>query len=142
MAAGSRANFSINTIIGPGTHLRGNIEAAGYTRVDGSVLGDLKAQGRVVIGPEARLKSNVTGTFITVGGVVYGNVVASEQLTILSTALVIGDIITRRIQADEGCLIHGRVKVCQTDEAWEKALAEYQDLQGIRSALSFFPNHG
>jgi cytoskeletal protein CcmA (bactofilin family) len=143
MAAGSREDFSINTIIGPGTSLNGTVESGGFTRVDGSILGDLNARGRVVIGERARMKGSVSGTSVTVGGVVCGNVLAGERLTILATGLVMGDIITRRIQADEGCLIHGRVTVCQSDEAWEKALAEYRDLQGIRSALSLFSrNHG
>jgi cytoskeletal protein CcmA (bactofilin family) len=70
--------------------------------------------------------------------VVYGNVIASEQLIILSTALILGDIITRRIQADEGCLIHGKVSVCPDEKSWDRALAELRDAQGIRSALPVF----
>ncbi|GHV70358.1 cell shape determination protein CcmA [Spirochaetia bacterium] len=143
MAAGSKEDFSINTIIGPGTSFNGAIESGGFTRVDGNLQGDLKARGRVVIGERARLKSSVSGTSVTVGGVVYGNVMASERLIVLATGLVRGDIITRRIQADEGCLIHGRVTVCQSDEAWEKAVNEHRDLEGVRSALSLLSQkHG
>jgi cytoskeletal protein CcmA (bactofilin family) len=136
MAGHKREDFSINTIIGPGTGVLGNIESGGFTRVDGSVRGDLTALGRVVIGEKARMRSNVSGTLVTVGGVIWGNVVASERLIILATGLVMGDIITRRIQADEGCLIHGRVKVCRTEDAWNKALAEHQDRQGFRDSLA------
>jgi cytoskeletal protein CcmA (bactofilin family) len=135
MADHKREDFSINTIIGPGTGVAGNIESGGFTRVDGSVRGDLIARGRVVIGEKARMRSNVSGTFVTVGGVICGNVTASERIIILATGLVMGDIITRRIQADEGCLIHGRVKVCQSEEAWNRALAEHRDRQGIRDSL-------
>src|SRR5215469_11759603 len=91
------ADLSINTIIGPGTSVFGNIESGGFTRVDGNVLGNVRAKGRVVIGERARMKSNVSGTSITVGGVVLGNVLASERLVVLATGLVMGDIITRRI---------------------------------------------
>jgi cytoskeletal protein CcmA (bactofilin family) len=142
MAATKHEDFSINTIIGPNTRLNGDIETGGFTRVDGSVQGNLTVRGRVVIGEKARLKSNISGTTITIGGVVYGNVLASERLVILSTALVMGDIITRRIQADEGCLIHGKVSVCTSEEGWNKALSEYRDVQGIRSVLPRFRNHG
>jgi cytoskeletal protein CcmA (bactofilin family) len=138
MAQNRRGDFSINTIIGPNTSLSGDIEAGGFTRIDGSIRGNVKASGRVVIGERARMKSNVSGTSITIGGVVYGNIIASESLVILSTALVIGDIITRRIQADEGCLIHGKVSVCPDEESWTKALSEYRDAQGIKSALPVF----
>jgi cytoskeletal protein CcmA (bactofilin family) len=133
-----RVDFSINTIIGPNTSLTGDIEAGGFTRIDGSIRGDVRAKGRIVIGERARMKSNVTGTSITIGGVVYGNIISNGHLVILSTALIIGDIITRRIRADEGCLIHGRITVCPDDETWEKTVSEHRDAQGIKSALPVF----
>ena len=131
-------DFSVNTIIGPNTSVRGDIETGGFTRIDGSIRGNVNARGRVVIGEKARLKSNVSGTAVTVGGVVYGNIIASESLLILSTALVLGDIITRRIQADEGCLVHGKVCVCQDEAAWNRAISEHRDAQGIKSMLPVF----
>ena len=137
MAQDSSA-YSINTIIGPNTVLSGDIETGGFTRIDGHLRGDVKAQGRVVIGERARMKGNVTGTNITVGGVVYGNIVSDGHLIILSTAIVIGDIITRRIQADDGCFINGKVAVCPNDDIWLKTMSEHRDAQGIKSALPVF----
>ena len=141
MAQVKNEDFSINTIVGPGTSVSGDIESGGFTRVDGNVMGDLTAKGRVVIGERARMKSNVSGTFVTIGGVVFGNILASERLIVLSTGLVMGDIITRRIEAGEGCLIHGRVRVCNTEEAWNRALSEYRDTAGLRESLGI-DSHG
>jgi cytoskeletal protein CcmA (bactofilin family) len=138
MAAHKREDFSINSILGPNTSVDGDIESGGFTRVDGSLRGNLRAKGRVVVGEKARIKGSITGTAITVGGVVYGNILASERLIVLSTGLVLGDVITCRIEADEGCLIHGRIRVCKSDEQWHQAVTEYQDAQGVRSALSGF----
>ncbi|MDR0448408.1 MAG: polymer-forming cytoskeletal protein [Treponema sp.] len=121
--------FAINTIIGPGSFIQGDIDAFGFTRVDGSVKGNLHSEGRVVVGAGARMQSSITGTSITIGGIVDGNIMASERLVVLSSALIIGDIITRRIEVNDGCLIQGRVKVCQTTESWESAKSEYQDKQ-------------
>ena len=135
MPPAKNEDFSINTIIGPGTNVSGNIESGGFTRVDGNVQGDVKAKGRVIIGERARMKSNISATSVTVGGVVFGNVLASERLIILATGLIMGDIITRRIQADEGCLIHGRVWVCQTEEIWNRAISEYRDVTRLRESL-------
>jgi len=135
MASSKSESFSLNTIIGPGTSVSGDVESGGFTRVDGNVQGDLKAKGRVVIGERARMKSNISGTSVTVGGVVFGNVLASERLIVLATGLVMGDIITRRIQAEEGCLIHGRVRVCQSEEVWNRAISEYKDVTGLRESL-------
>jgi cytoskeletal protein CcmA (bactofilin family) len=142
MASFNHKDFSVNTIIGPGSSVSGHIESGGFTRVDGNVLGDVKAKGRVVIGERARMKSNISGTFVTVGGVVVGNVLASEHIIILGTGLVMGDIITRRIQADEGCFIHGRVRVCKTDEAWNRAISEYRDTVKIRESLGIAGSSG
>ena len=119
--------FAINTIIGPGSMVRGDIEAPGFTRVDGNVKGNLKTQGRVVVGESARMRSSITGTNITVGGVVDGNIMASERLIVLPTALIIGDIVTRRIEAAEGCIIHGKVRVCQSEETWERAKSDFRN---------------
>ena len=141
MASVKNEDFSINTIIGPGTSVSGDIDSGGFTRIDGNVLGDVRAKGRVVIGERARMKSNVSGTFVTIGGVVFGNVLASERLIILGTGLVMGDIITRRIQADEGCLIHGRVRVCRTEEAWNRAISEFRDVAGLRESLGLQVHH-
>jgi cytoskeletal protein CcmA (bactofilin family) len=135
MASSKSESFSINTIIGPGTSVSGDVESGGFTRVDGNVQGNVKAKGRVVIGEKARMKSNISGTSITVGGVVFGNVLASERLIVLATGLVMGDIITRRIQAEEGCLINGRVMVCQSEEVWNRAISEYRDVTGLRESL-------
>ena len=132
------SDFSINTIIGPNTDLTGDIEAGGFTRIDGYIRGNVRARGRVVIGERARMKGNVTGTNITIGGVVCGNIIANGHLVILSTAVVIGDIISRRIQADDGSFINGRVVVCPSDESWTKTTSEYMDAQGIKSTLPVF----
>jgi len=86
-------DFSINTIIGPNTYVKGDLETGGFTRIDGHIRGNVNAKGRVVIGEKARMRSNISGTAITIGGVVYGNVIASESLVILGTALVLGDIV-------------------------------------------------
>jgi len=132
------SDYSINTIIGPNTNLNGDIEAGGFTRIDGHLRGGVKAKGRVVVGERARMKGNLSGTDVTIGGVVCGNIISDGRLIILSTAIVIGDIITRRIQADDGCFINGRIAVCKDDESWQKTMSEHWDAQGIKSTLPVF----
>jgi cytoskeletal protein CcmA (bactofilin family) len=131
--ASKREEFSVNTIIGSRSHVEGRVDSAGFTRVDGSLQGDLRAKGRVIIGDKARLKSGVSGTFVTISGVVAGNVIASERVIILSNAIVIGDVITRRIRADAGCIIHGKVQVCKSDQAWDEAMSRYRDAEIIKN---------
>ncbi len=135
MASVSREDLSINSIIGPGTSVRGDVEAAGFVRVDGALRGDLRSKGRVVIGEQARIRGDVTGTSVTVGGVVKGNVVAPDRVIVLSGAVLLGDVVTRRIQADEGCLIHGRILACGQSADWAATLSAYQDERSVAAAL-------
>lgn len=139
MGAPIRDDLSINTIIGPSTSVSGDIEAAGFVRIDGNLRGNLSAKGRIVIGEKARLKSDITGTVVTIGGVVKGNVVANERVVVLSTGLVLGDIITRKIQAEEGCLIQGKIIALGEKGDWNTALSVYRDRRGIQSVLSTSP---
>ncbi|MFA6505975.1 MAG: polymer-forming cytoskeletal protein [Treponemataceae bacterium] len=132
MATAKKDDLSINTIVGPGTVFRGEIESAGFVRVDGTVRGDVGARGRVVIGERARMESDVVGTSVVVGGVVKGNIFASERVVVLATGLVIGDIITRRIAADDGVFIQGRIIVCGENGDYEARVSEYRDERGVR----------
>jgi len=142
MPSGRSSDFSINTIVGADTTLRGDIETGGFTRIDGNVVGNVSAAGRVVVGEKARVKSNVSGTAVTIGGVVCGDVIASDSLLVLSSAVVMGDVITRRIQADNGCLIHGRIMVCPSEEEWARNVSRHHEAQGIRSVLPVFSRGG
>jgi cytoskeletal protein CcmA (bactofilin family) len=131
-----REEYSVNTIIGPASSISGNVEAGGFTRVDGILRGDLAARGRVIVGEDARIRGMITGTAITIGGIVLGNILAEERVIVLSTGIVLGDIVTRRIQADEGCLIQGKILVCGNGDRWETAAREYRDARDVKDALS------
>jgi cytoskeletal protein CcmA (bactofilin family) len=138
MARTTRDDLISNTLISSGTTVNGDITAPGFVRVDGSIKGSLHTEGPVIVGAKARMKSDITGTNITVGGVVKGNIIASERVTVLSTGLVLGDIITKKIQADNGCLIHGKVVICTSDDQWNTVIRSYKDARGIQSTLSGF----
>lgn len=118
---------NLNTIIGPGTVMEGCFNFAGFTRIDGHLFGDVDVQGHAVVGKSARLKSNMVSESITVGGVIHGTVLASKNLTVLSTGIIIGDCIAGSLTADEGCIIHGRIILCRTQEAWEEAVNKHRD---------------
>jgi cytoskeletal protein CcmA (bactofilin family) len=123
--------FGLNTMIGLGTVMEGTFSFAGFTRIDGHLRGDVDVKGQVVIGESARLASNMIGESITVGGVVRGDVLASESLVVLSTGIVIGDCVVGRIKADEGCVIHGKVTLCRDKETWDAIVGERKDRRAV-----------
>lgn len=135
----------INSIVGPGTEVRGELSVNGSARVDGIMHGSLKAKGRVVIGSDARLHCDIQGSSVVVGGVVKGNIVASEEVTLLSSALVLGDIVTTRIRVEEGSFVQGLVMASGKDEDWQARLKRWQDRRSVLKRVGASPeghSHG
>lgn len=140
MPVSKREDLIINTIIGPGTTVSGDINAAGFVRIDGSLNGNLNAKGRIVISEDSRIQGDINGTFVSVGGVVKGNILAEKGIHVRPNALVIGDVITRHLRTDEGSLVHGKIVSCGDSESWETKLAEYRDSVSVRSTIQAYPD--
>ena len=92
---------SINSIIGRGSTIRGDMKINGFMSIDGDLDGNLETTGNVIVGRNARINGNITAKSVTVGGIVKGNIVAPESVKLLSTCAVIGDVQTHSLQADE-----------------------------------------
>lgn len=124
-------DISINSIIGNGSSIRGDIKINGFMRIDGDLEGNLETTGNVLVGENARIAGNITARSITVGGIIKGNVVAPEQVHLLSSSIVIGDIQTRRFQADENVIVHGHCISLYDETENESASAEWENIKSI-----------
>ena len=64
-------NISINSILGSGSSVKGDVKINGFARIDGDIDGNLETTGNIIIGEKARIRGNVTGRSVTViGGIV------------------------------------------------------------------------
>lgn len=124
-------DISINSIIGNGSSIRGDIKINGFMRIDGDLEGNLETTGNVLVGENARIAGNITARSITVGGIIKGNVVAPEQVHLLSSSIVIGDIQTRRFQADENVIVYGHCISLYDETEYESASAEWENIKSI-----------
>lgn len=124
-------DISINSIIGNGSSIRGDIKINGFMRIDGDLEGNLETTGNVLVGENARIAGNITARSITVGGIIKGNVVAPEQVHLLPSSVVIGDIQTRRFQADENVIVHGHCISLSDETEYESASAEWENIKSI-----------
>lgn len=97
----------INSIIGEGTRFRGDIELRGLLRIDGDFQGNIKADGRVLIGRLGRAQCLIEADTVVVGGILKGDIRAESKIVLLSTCMVIGDIRSPQIVVEEGVIIHG-----------------------------------
>ncbi|MCI6441755.1 polymer-forming cytoskeletal protein [Treponema sp.] len=127
-------NISINSILGVGSSIKGDVKINGFARIDGDIDGNLEAAGNIIIGEHARIRGNVTGRSVTIiGGIILGNIVAPEFVRLLSTSAVIGDIQTKRLYSEENAIIHGHC-ISRVEAAdYEKATSDWGNVKAISS---------
>lgn len=126
-------DISINSIIGNGSAISGDIRINGVARIDGDLDGNLEASGNVILGEKSRIRGDIIAKSITVGGIVKGNIFAKESVRLLSTSVVLGDIQTRKMIADENVLFTGHCISLSNNEDFDKAVLEWEDRKEISS---------
>lgn len=114
-------DISLNTIVGEGSFIEGNIKSAGFTKIDGDVCGNINCVGRVVISQDARVKGNVKGKLVVLGGIVNGDIIAPEGVHVSSNAVVLGAIITKSLVVEEGALFSGFCYAVNNVEGFKEA---------------------
>jgi cytoskeletal protein CcmA (bactofilin family) len=102
------ANRQIDTIIAQHCKLEGNLISENSVKVDGTILGALRCQGRAIIGETGLVKGDVHSADLLVIGKLEGNVFA-ENLHLHPSACIIGDISTQNLQVDQGARYSGTV---------------------------------
>ncbi len=101
----------VNSIVGEGTRLNGELDLNGLLRIDGDFTGTIKTNGKVLIGKNGRAKCTITASTVVVGGAVRGNIYSSEKVIILSSGIMIGNIYTPRLIVEEGVILDGNCTI-------------------------------
>ena len=125
-------DISINTIIGGGSAIKGNLKINGFVRIDGDIDGNLETDGNVIIGENARIRGNVTAKAIIVGGIILGDISASESVKLLSKSAVIGDILTHKVQIEDDAVFHGHCIAIKDEENYNLVSSEYLQSKAIK----------
>lgn len=97
----------VDTIIGSGSHFKGDINVEGTLRVDGTVDGDITCSGDIIIGKSGVVRAGIKGRNVTVAGEVHGEIVLEGKLEITATGRVQGDIEVDKLVISEGALFKG-----------------------------------
>lgn len=129
-------DISINTIIGNGSFLTGDIKINGFVRVDGDIKGNLETDGNVIIGDNARLYGNLKAKSAIISGIIIGNVTANESTRLLSNSVVIGDILTHKVQIDEKAVFHGHCISIKDNERFKTESEKYLQSAAIKKKVS------
>ena len=109
----SKPQNRIDSLIGAGTDILGNITFSGGLRIDGNVRGDIVAvdgkPSTVVLSEKARVEGEIRVSHVVVNGTVVGPIIGAEYLELQPKAVVTGDVSYRTIEIHLGAVLQGRL---------------------------------
>ena len=99
------------SIIGPGMRVVGDINADGVVKIEGTVVGTVRAGRQVLVGTGGEVEGDVIAREAIIGGEVRGSIRADERVEIQATSVIHGDIAAKRLLVQEGGEINGVVRM-------------------------------
>lgn len=107
-------SHSIENMIGKSACVRGDLEADGAFRIDGTVEGKVQSKSAVVIGDGGVVRGDVFASDVVVAGKVQGNVSCTGHLEIVATGLIEGDIEAKSVRIETGGVFRGTSRMGQS----------------------------
>ena len=104
-------NETTNCIIGEGSIFDGRFYVNGSILIEGKFQGDIKTDDQLVVGPTGKVKTDIVARRVTVAGTLIGNIIASEEVSLLHTGKVLGNITTPRLSVEPGVITDGKVTI-------------------------------
>ncbi|MBL4707871.1 MAG: polymer-forming cytoskeletal protein [Flavobacteriales bacterium] len=111
MARNNEADSSAINTIRTGTEIKGDINCKEDIRIDGKLFGNLKSAGKVVVGENGLIEGTIECAYATIFGDIKGTTNVNELLSLKSTANLVGDIITNKLQIEPGANFSGTCKM-------------------------------
>lgn len=109
----SKPQNRIDSLIGAGTRVKGDLQFSGGLRVDGQIDGNVIADpgknSTLVLSEHARVDGEISVTHLVANGVVTGPVRASEYLELQSKAKLIGDVHYKTLEIQLGAIVEGKL---------------------------------
>lgn len=111
---GKNAQPPIKSLIAQGSRIEGSLRFTEGLRVDGEVLGDLKANPEqpsiLVISEAAVVQGGIDADHVIINGTVKGPVHARELLELQPRARIEGDVTYKALEMHQGAIISGQLK--------------------------------
>lgn len=115
-------NTSNQNIISLGTKIVGDFNSEGDFRIDGTIEGNIKTTGKVVVGKSGVIKGTLQGTDAYFEGKFSGKLALSGTLTLKASAHIEGEVIAGKLAVEPGaafnvtCIMKGTVKEMNKSE--------------------------
>ena len=101
----------IDTLIGRGTLIKGDVHYRGGVHIEGRVKGNLIAESNektlLIVGEKGYVEGDVKGPVIILNGTIAGNVYASTTLELARHARVKGNVYYKLLEMEVGAEVNG-----------------------------------
>jgi cytoskeletal protein CcmA (bactofilin family) len=95
-----------------GIKIKGELTGSEDLFIDGQVEGSVSFPNSIVtVGPNAKVKAEITAREVVVRGRVEGRISGSEKIQVWNSARINGDMKSERIAVEEGAELHGTMEV-------------------------------
>lgn len=103
--------------LGPSLLVKGEISGNEDLMIDGAVEGIIRLNERkLMIGPAANVKADITAGEVVVRGNLKGNIFARGRIVVRSDGVVTGDLTTPQVFIEEGALFKGSIEIERSTE--------------------------
>jgi cytoskeletal protein CcmA (bactofilin family) len=111
MAKKETPEVSAVNLIAKGTIIKGDIQSNGDFRIDGILSGSLKSTGKVVVGASGKVDGEIICQNAEIEGDLRVKMAVAELLSLKSTCVLKGAIVTGRLSIEPGAIISGTCKM-------------------------------
>jgi cytoskeletal protein CcmA (bactofilin family) len=109
----SKPQNRIDSLIGVGTKIEGNVFFSGGLRVDGTLKGNVSEAGdqpsTLVLSEQARIEGVIRVSHVVINGTVVGPVQAQEYVELQSKSRVTGDVFYKTLEMHVGAIVEGKL---------------------------------
>jgi cytoskeletal protein CcmA (bactofilin family) len=123
---GKKKQPSIKSLIAQGSCIEGNLKFTDGLRIDGEVIGNIRAAegdaSILVISESATVTGQIYADHVIINGRVLGPVHASELLELQPKANIEGDVSYKALEMHQGAVIFGQLRPTSSQEAEEQPL--------------------
>ncbi len=98
-----------NAFLGAGTVYQGQLNFLGAVRIDGQFTGEIKSEGTLILGQDAKVEGNVHVSQLILSGSISGDILVSGKTIMHKTANLVGNLATKSLIMEEGAILQGKI---------------------------------
>jgi len=137
---GKKKQPPIKSLIAQGTRIEGCLRFTDGLRVDGEVVGDIRANeggtSILVISESASVTGLIHADHVIINGRVMGPVHASELLELQPKAKIEGDVSYKALEMHQGAVIFGQLRPTSHQELEEKPVLKLAVASSDKKSLA------